>query len=261
MKHLKKRLKSGETLLGCWLNLGSSLTAEITAVAGFDWVLVDLEHGAGTENNLLYQLQAIQHTPAAPIVRIESYERQRIHRVLDLGAEGVMCPRVETVDEAERFARGLRYPPAGNRGVAKMVRASGFGVNFPAYLEQEQEEIIGILQVETVEALDHLDQIAALDGIDVLFIGPADLSIALGVFGRFDHPLFVDAVKKTVKSAQKYGKAAGILLFNPDDFSMYHEMGIRLFASGSDAVFAAEGARSTFTKLNNLRMGKTNHTT
>ncbi|MDD4755740.1 MAG: aldolase/citrate lyase family protein, partial [Prolixibacteraceae bacterium] len=105
--NLKKKLRNNETVIGCWLNLGSSLTAEIIAHAGFDWVLIDLEHGAGTENDLLHQLQAVKNTPAAPLVRVESFERQRIHRVLDMGAEGVMCPRINNLDEAERAARGL----------------------------------------------------------------------------------------------------------------------------------------------------------
>ncbi len=257
MKNLKARIKRGETLLGCWLNLGSSLTAEIIGLSGFDWLLIDLEHGAGTEKDLLYQLQAMEHTKAAPLVRIESSDRQRIHRVLDLGAEGVMCPRIRNYTEAEQVARGLHYPPAGNRGVAKMVRTTGFGRNFADYQKNEQEEIVGILQIETVEALDHLDRIAALDGIDVLFIGPSDLSMELGIFGKFENPLFVDAVKKTIKASRKYGKATGILLSDPDDFQIYHDMGIRIFACGSDATFVAAGSLNTFDKLNTHRL-KTN---
>src|SRR5690554_4091895 len=125
MENLKSRIINGETVNGCWLNLGSPLTAEIVGMAGFDWVLIDLEHGSGSEKDLLHQLQALQHTPATPIVRVESAERQRIHRALDMGAAGVMCPRVHHVEEATAVARALRYPPSGVRGVAKMVRATG----------------------------------------------------------------------------------------------------------------------------------------
>lgn len=251
IKNLKKRLKQGETLTGCWLNLGSSLTAEIVGQAGFDWVLIDLEHGSGGEKEALYQLQALEHTPAAPVVRVESFERQRFHRVLDLGGEGIMCPRICNAAEAEKVASGLRYPPEGNRGVAKMVRATGFGRNFSEYRENAGDHILGMVQVETAEVLDHLDEIAILDGIDVLFLGPNDLSMALGIFGRFDHPLFKDAVKATVHAAQKAGKATGILLSNPDDFPAYHQMGIKMIACGSDAVFVADGARNTADRLNN----------
>lgn len=253
MKYLKKRIRNGDTLIGCWLNLGNSITAEITGLAGFDWVLIDLEHGSGTEKDLLYQLQALQHTPAAPVVRIESASRQRIHRVLDLGAEGIMVPRINNPAEAGIASRGLHYPPEGNRGVAKMIRATGFGQGFEQYLKNSRDEIVGIIQVESVEVLDHLDEIAGLDGVDVLFIGPSDLSMALGQFGSFNNPLYVDAVKMTVNAAQKQKKAAGILLPRPEDFGKYYEMGVRLFAGGSDATFVADGAKGMYNKLDSLR--------
>ncbi|MEX2573636.1 MAG: aldolase/citrate lyase family protein [Balneolaceae bacterium] len=249
MKNIKRRLKGGETLFGCWLNLGSSVTAEIVGLSGFDWVLIDLEHGAGTEKDALYQLQALQNTPSAPVIRVESSQRQRIHRVLDLGAEGVMCPRINNAGEAKKMAAGLLYPPEGERGVAKMVRATGFGNNFPDYYKKAKDNILGVAQIETAEVLGHLDEIAALEGIDVLFIGPADLSMELGIFGQFDHPLFREALRATADAAGKAGKATGILLSDPDDFKTYHELGIQLIACGADAAFVAKSARATAGKL------------
>jgi len=249
MKNLKKRLRQGDTLHGCWLNLGSSVTAEIVGMSGFDWVLIDLEHGAGVEKDVLHQLQALEHTPAAAVVRVESAQRQRIHRVLDMGAEGVMVPRIGNAMEAAAVASGLHYPPDGNRGIAKMVRASGFGQNFPDYYKNAKENILGIVQIETAEVLSHLDAVAALAGIDVLFIGPSDLSMELGIFGQFDHPLFKDAVHATVNAAQKAGKATGILLQHPDDYKKYHDIGIRMIACGADGTFVAEGARNMANKL------------
>lgn len=249
MKKLKNRIECGETVLGCWLNLGSSLTAEIVGSAGFDWVLIDLEHGAGSESDILHQLQALECTPAAPIIRVESFERQRIHRMLDLGAEGIMCPRINNFEEAQKFARGLRYPPDGVRGVAKMVRATGFSRNFDTYFSEMKENIIGVVQVETPEILNHLDEIASIDNVDILFIGPADLSMALGIFGQFDNPLFKNAVKATVNAAEKAGKASGILLFNPDDFTKYRDIGIRFIACGADATFVVNGAYNMADKL------------
>ena len=253
MKNLKKRLLQGDTLIGCWLNLGSSLTAEIVGLAGFDWGLIDLEHGAGFESNVLHQLQAIEHSSMSPIIRIESFERQRIHRMLDLGAEGIMCPRINNVEEARKFVSGLSYPPEGQRGVAKMIRASGFSKNFNGYFKQINEDILGIIQVETPEIFNHLDEIAAMDNVDILFIGPADLSMSLGIFEQFDHPLFIDAVKATVNAAEKAGKATGILLFNPDDFHKYRKMGIRFIACGADATFVVNGAYDMANKLKTAR--------
>jgi 4-hydroxy-2-oxoheptanedioate aldolase len=249
MKQLKNRLKSGETLIGCWLNLGSSVTAEIVGLSGFDWVLIDLEHGAGEPKDLLHQLQALEHTGATAIVRVESYQKERIHRVLDLGAAGVMCPRISSAAEARLAVAGMHYPPLGIRGVAKMVRATGFGKDFNSYKSGTADNLLGIIQIETKEALDELDEIAATPGVDVLFIGPADLTVALGIDGDLNHPLFLNAVDQIVKAAKKASKAVGILLFDPADFVKYQNQGIQLIACGSDATFVATGARELYRTL------------
>lgn len=253
MKNLKKRLQNGETVNGCWLNLGSPLTAEIVGLSGFDWVLIDLEHGAGTEKEVLAQLQALESTPTAAFVRVESSDAPRISRILDMGAEGVMCPKVNNAAEAQKVINGIHYPPFGNRGVAKMVRATAFGLNFDQYYQESRENILGIIQIETVEALNHLDEIAAIEGVDVLFIGPADLSMELGIFGQFDNPIFLNALKNIIQAAQNAGKATGILFFNPDDYNKYHDMGIQFIACGADATFVADGARNLAKKLANFR--------
>lgn len=253
MKNLKQRLKNGETLNGCWLNLGSAVTAEIVGLSGFDWVLIDLEHGAGSESTTLSQIQALEHTTAGVIVRAESTEPQRIHRVLDMGAEGVMCPKVRNAEEALKVVKGLHYPPFGNRGVAKMVRATQFAQNFNDYYQKSRDQILGVVQIETIEVLSHLDEVAAIDGVDVLFIGPADLSMELGIFGQFDHPTFVEALNKIVAAAKKANKAVGILFFNPDDYQRYHNLGIRFLACGADATFVAEGARTMAGKMSKFR--------
>jgi len=253
MNNLKQRIKNGEAVHGCWLNTGSPLTAEIVGGAEFDWVLIDLEHGAGSESTLLPVLQALGNTKVTPIVRIESPDGPRIHRVLDMGASGVMCPKISTPDDALRLARGLHYPPFGTRGVAKMVRATGFGRNFQNYYDQSRDNIIGIAQIETVAVLDHLDEVAQTEGIDVLFIGPADLSMELGIIGQFDHPRFVKAMTETIAAAQKAGKAVGILFFNADDYSRYYNLGIRFLACGSDATFVAEGAHRLSGQLSQFR--------
>lgn len=253
MKNLKSRLKQGETLNGCWLNLGSTITAEIVGLSGYDWVLLDLEHGAGSEKDILNQLQALEHTPAGAIIRVEGEQRQRIHRVLDMGAEGVMCPHISNPAEANAAAAGLHYPPHGVRGVAKMVRATAYGKNFANYHRDAKDNILGVVQIETVEALQHLDAIAATDGIDVLFIGPNDLSMDMGIHDQYEHPQFKEALRKTVEAAQKAGKATGILIFNPDDYKTYHDMGMRFIACGADATFVANGALNMAGKLNDIR--------
>ncbi|TKJ34683.1 MAG: 2-dehydro-3-deoxyglucarate aldolase [Planctomycetes bacterium B3_Pla] len=253
MKNIKKRIYDGETLIGCWLNLGSALTSEIVGLAGFDWVLIDTEHGTGFEGNVLPQLQALEHTPAASIIRVESYERQRFHRVLDFGAEGIMCPRIYTLDEARQAVKAIRYQPEGSRGVAKMIRAARFGADFDEYYANHKKNLVCIVQIETVEILSSLDSVAATDGIDVLFVGPTDLSIALGVYGKPDHPKFVEALKATADAAAKEGKAAGILLKNPDEFQRYYDFGFRFIACGSDGGFVQSAACKTAESLKQLK--------
>ncbi len=256
MKNIKARIYNGETLIGCWLNLASSLTAEIVGMSGFDWVLIDIEHGSGSEGRVLQQLQALEHTPAAAIVRVESYQRQRFHRILDFGAEGIMCPRIQTPAEARQAVKAIRYPPEGIRGVARMVRATNFGSDFGEYFTHHKKNLVCIIQIETEEILDSLDTVAATDGIDVLFVGPMDLSIALGVFGQPDHPKFIDAIRATADAATKEGKAAGILLQKPEEFEKYYELGFRFIACGSDSSFVKDGAYKTIERVNELKRSR-----
>ncbi len=253
MKNLKKRIANGELLIGCWLNLGSSISAEIVGLAGFDWALVDFEHGSGSEKDILLQLQALEHTNAAPIVRVESCARQRIHRMLDFGAEGIMVPRIETPAETQLAASALRYQPDGLRGVARMVRAAQYGYKFDQYFKNSNNNIVGVIQIETEESLNHLGEISGVDGVDVIFIGPMDLSTALGITGQWDHPTFREVIKETVKAAKKAGKAAGILLPDTGEFSKYFDLGYRFIASGSDIGFISSGARNMVQTLMNKK--------
>ena len=253
MNHLPQRLRDGETLLGTFLNLGSSLTAEMIGKAGFDFVVIDLEHGSGTEANVLHQLQALESTGAKSVIRVEGHARQRSHRVLDLGAHGIMFPRVDTATEAERCVAALRYPPLGVRGVASMNRAAGFGVTFRDYVDSHKDALLGVVQIETVESVRNVDEIAAVDGADVLFIGPLDLSTSLGVLGQFDHPDFQAALEKTAAAARKHGKSAGVLMPKPEMFDRFHDLGYRFLASGSDGAMVNNAARSLARALIELR--------
>ena len=242
MSNLKQRLKAGEAIHGCWLNLGSTISAEIIGNAGFDWVLIDLEHGAGAEATLLPQLQALGPNAAVPLTRVESFDRARVKRVLDAGVKGVMFPQIRNAGEAREAISNMYYPPVGQRGLAKMVRATQYSKDFDGYVEFAKDGLLGIIQIETKESLNHLDEIAALEGVDVLFVGPSDLSLALGIFGQWEHPKFVEAVEATGKAALKAGKAAGVLFFDLDQYDFYYQNGFRFLASGSDMTFLSNGA-------------------
>jgi 4-hydroxy-2-oxoheptanedioate aldolase len=243
MKGLKRRLRDGETLLGCFLNLGSGLTAEIVGRAGFDFVVIDLEHGSGGEADVLAQLQALEATNAGAIVRVESHARQRAHRVLDLGAEGIMFPRISSSNEARAAVAGLRYPPQGVRGVASANRACGFGVSQREYMAATDEVLLGVVQIESGESLGAVDAIAAVEGVDVLFIGPQDLTQSLGILGQYDHPRYNQALEATAAAARRAGKSLGILMSKPEDFGRYRSLGFSLIASGSDGTLLSQAAR------------------
>jgi 2-keto-3-deoxy-L-rhamnonate aldolase RhmA len=250
MKNLKSRIKNGEAVHGCWLALGNTLTAEMVASAGFDWVLIDLEHGAGSEQDALSQLQAIANTGATGLVRVESVNKQRILKILDMGAAGIMCPQVSTIEDARLMVDSLRFPPQGSRGIARFTRGANFGENFLDYIKTANDNVIGIAQIESKEALAHLDEIAAIDGIDVLFIGPSDLSADLGIFAQFDNPIYINAIKAIVAAAQRAGKATGILLANANDYQIYYNYGVRFIVCGSDSGFVADSARALAGRLN-----------
>jgi 2-keto-3-deoxy-L-rhamnonate aldolase RhmA len=243
MKGLKRRLRDGETLLGCFLNLGSALTAEIAGRAGFDFVVIDLEHGSGGEGDVLGQLQALEATSAGAIARVESHARQRAHRVLDLGAEGIMFPRVGSREEARAAVAGLRYPPHGVRGVAAANRACGFGTAQREYMASVDDVLLGVVQIESQESLDAVHDIASVDGVDVLFIGPQDLTQSLGILGQYDHPRYNQALETTAAAARGAGKSLGILMAQPDDFGRYRSLGFSLIACGSDGTLLNHAAR------------------
>jgi 4-hydroxy-2-oxoheptanedioate aldolase len=252
MKNFKQKLKSGKTSTGTFISLGSAIVTEIIGQAGFDFVIIDLEHGSGNEKDILGQLQALEPGNTASIVRVESHERQRVSRILDLGAEGIMFPRLRTALEAQTAINALYYPPLGSRGVAKMVRATNFSLNFDNYYANQKNNIVGIVQVETEEILSCLDEVAVIDGVDVLFVGPMDLSMALGIFGQFTHPAYLSAVQATAEAANKAGKVCGVLLTSPDQLSMYYKLGYRLFTSGADSGFINTGARNTVKTLREI---------
>jgi 4-hydroxy-2-oxoheptanedioate aldolase len=234
---------NGELLAGAWCNLGSSLTVEIAGLAGFDWITIDLEHGSGDYESLVHQIQAAAATPAVPIVRVAWNDAPRFKRVLDLGASGVIVPYVSTPAEAEMAARAMRYPPDGVRGVAKLNRACGFGQDFDDYLAKANEELLTVVQIETREALDNVCDIAAVDGVDVLFVGPLDLSVGLGIPQQFEHSRFRAAMAAVAEACRGAGKAAGTLIQSPELLRQTIEAGFTFIGCGSDGGMVARGMR------------------
>ncbi|GAA2851687.1 2,4-dihydroxyhept-2-ene-1,7-dioic acid aldolase [Actinoplanes cyaneus] len=241
MSGLRARLAAGDTLFGTFLGLGSPLATEACAVAGFDWLLVDLEHGGGDEQALLHQQLAGEARRVPMLARVESAERIRTGRLLDTGVSGVMFPRLDSVEEVRAAVRHLRYPPEGDRGVATYNRVYDFGLR-PEGLGTANDGVVGIVQIESRGALRATAEIAAVPGVDVLFVGPRDLSTDLGCAGRFEAAEFTAALDQVLSAAKNAGIAAGILAGDPRQAAAYTALGFRFVGVGSDASLLARAA-------------------
>jgi 4-hydroxy-2-oxoheptanedioate aldolase len=244
MQFIRKQVLAGELMLGIGANLGSSLTVEMIGAAGFDWVWIDCEHGTGDYSELIPQMQAaaIYNTPA--IVRIAWNEIPRFKRVLDLGACGIMVPYVTSAREAEQAASAMRYPPQGIRGVAKFNRACGYGQNFAAYFKQANDNLLTVVQIETKEAVERAEDIAAVNGVDVLFIGPLDLSVNMNMADDYEYPEFLQAMDSVATACKKNGKVAGILVPKLDYLESWIAKGFTFLVVGSDGGCIASGLKS-----------------
>lgn len=241
---LRSRIHAGETLFGTFLQLGSAVAAEIVARIGFDWVIIDLEHGSGTEADLAGSLVAVGTTSTAALVRPQSAERIRIGRALDHGAHGLMIPRIDVAEQASEAISFMRYPPQGVRGLALSTRGAGLGERGHADVAGINASIVGIIQIESPSAVEHAAEIAAIDGADVLFVGPADLTHSLGIPGQFDHPDYLAAIQRTLAAAHRHGKATGILIRDAAALPRHLELGFKFIGIGSDVAFIADSGRA-----------------
>lgn len=228
------------THIGTFLSLGSPAMAELAAECGYDWVLIDLEHGCESEAALPNQLRALRGSRTLGIVRVSAPHADLISRVLDWGADGIMVPHVNTAAEAEHCVRCALYPPAGHRGVSRTVRAYGYGMRLPAAGDAPPAPII-LAQIETVEGVAHAEQIAAVEGITALFIGPADLSYDLRA--RQSALAYDDCVSRIAKAAKDHGKGCGILVRHADDKEKLKAIGFTWLAMDSDLSLVREGFR------------------
>ena len=234
MSGLRRRIAGGEVLLGTFLDLGAPVAAEIAAAVGFDWLVLDLEHGAGGRDSTLAQLHATRDVPV--LVRVPSAASEELGWVLDFGAAGVVIPRVGGLAEAAEAVDRSRY--AAGRGLHGGVRAAGFGRD-PGYLARADDERVVAVQIETRGALDEVAEIAALPGVDVLFLGPYDLGHALGLPPGPESEEMQATAQTVATAAREAGKAAAVFLGEPGLAARYRELGFNLIASGSAAGLLA----------------------
>ena len=230
----KAALKEGRHQLGIWNSISGSTVPEAMAAVGFDWVLIDTEHAMTEAHQVQPALQAIAGYPeVSAIVRPVSNDPAYIKRYLDMGAQTLMIPYVQNVEEARAAVTAMRYPPNGMRGMAGAVRAGRFGL-IPDYLKRAEEELCLIVQVETIQAMEQLEDIASVDGVDGVFIGPADLSGSMGHPGDQGHPEVIAAIEDAFTRLKAIGVPSGILTLNEDFARRLMELGAGFTAVGLD---------------------------
>jgi 4-hydroxy-2-oxoheptanedioate aldolase len=251
----KQALKSGRLQLGLWHSLASPVVAEVVADAGFDWILLDTEHSPNELPMVLAELQAMSAGTAHPVVRPAWNDPVIIKRLLDVGAQSLLIPYVETEEEARRAVMSVRYPPEGFRGFAGQARASRYG-RIKGYHAAANAQICLLLQVETKRGLDNLERIASVEGVDGVFIGPGDLSAALGRLGQPTHPEIVKTIEDMIARIKNAGCAPGILTGDADLAQRYIDLGCLFAAVGSDIGLLAKGADQLAAKFRGQNPGR-----
>ncbi len=242
---LKARLGAGDKCLGCWLWLGSADAAEILALAGFDVLMIDHEHGPGNFKTAIDIMRAASVGDATMVMRVESDDMAFLKRALDAGVEGVMVPNIETPEQARAVVRACRYPPRGRRGAAfSATRASDYGLRAAEYAQTAADNLLVIAQIESATAVENVEQIAAVEGIDMLFIGPTDLSGSVDKLLAFDDGEVVALIATAERGIKQAGKWLGGIVMAGEDIAAKHARGYDLLVAGGDVVFLREGAKA-----------------
>jgi len=238
----KVKLQQGEAVAGVFCNIPSPALVEILGLLGFDFVILDAEHGPAGVETIEHMVRSAEAVGATPIARIAENSPQNILRYLDAGAVGVQIPMVNTRQEAQQVVDAAKYPPQGQRGLAS-VRANGFGLerSMADYVRMANEETLVVAQVETITAMDNLADILSVDGIDVVFIGPTDLSMSMGFPGETTHPQVVQAIQRLGKEIQAAGKVAGTIAADAEAYHRWREAGFRYLCIGVSGLLIRAG--------------------
>ena len=251
----KQALAARQVQIGLWVGLADAYVAEILAGTGYDWLLIDGEHAPNDVRSVLAQLQAVSSAWSAfehrshPVVRVPVGETALIKQYLDLGAQTVLVPMVDTADQAGSLVRAMRYPPDGIRGMGSALARASRWQAYPAYLHEANAEACLLVQAETVEAMDNLDAIAAVDGVDGVFIGPADLSASLGRVGEPGHADVQQAITDGIARITRAGKAAGILATSEEQARKWLAAGATFVAVGVDTMVLSGAARQLLARF------------
>ncbi|MCP4980910.1 MAG: 2,4-dihydroxyhept-2-ene-1,7-dioic acid aldolase [Gammaproteobacteria bacterium] len=242
-----QRLRQGDYLVGTMLTLPAPEIAEMVAKCGFDWLFMDGEHGALSTLDWQRMLQAVAGRSAS-IIRVAENSEATIKKALDLGADGIIAPQVNSADEARRIVSYCKYPPQGVRGVG-LARAQGYGLDFASYVESANDDVAVIIQAEHIDAIGNIEEIATVKGIDAVFIGPYDLSASMGKMGQIDDAEVVAAIDSVTRACQLNNVALGYFGVDAQSVQPYIEKGYKLICAGLDAGFVTAGAQQIRAQL------------
>ena len=251
---IKAALRRGEPSFGSWLSIAHPVVAELMAESGLDWLVVDTEHGPIDLESSLNLAQAMKGTRCIPFVRLAANDPIWIRRCLDAGYRGLIVPMVNTAEAAAAAVRAAKYPPAGTRGIG-LARAQGYGRQFEEYLARANDEIVVMPQIEHVQAVENVERILAVEGVDAVFVGPLDLSGSMGLLGQTDHPRMVAAIDTVLAACQRAGKPAGLYIGYPDLEQVRRRLaqGFTFLALSLDILMLARGCAELVAMANALR--------
>ncbi|WP_460114364.1 4-hydroxy-2-oxoheptanedioate aldolase [Pseudomonas sp. H3_G03] len=252
VNRFKQRLRNGEVQIGLWLGLADAYCAELAANAGFDWLLIDGEHAPNHLQGMLAQLQAVAPYPSQALIRPVIGDSALIKQLLDIGAQTLLVPMVESAAQALELVRAMRYPPQGIRGVGSALARASRWNSIQGYLNQADDQMCLLVQIENLEGLANLDEIAAVEGVDGVFIGPADLSASMGHRGNPGHPEVQVAIEDAIGRIVQSGKAAGILSADENLARRYIELGATFVAVGVDTTVLMRGLQALAGKFKSV---------
>lgn len=248
--NIKTILDRGQTAVGSFIFTREPICAEILGYAGFDFLLIDTEHTPNTSTEVVNLVRAAQISGAEPVVRVRDNDPALILQALDVGAKGIIVPHVNSEQEAKAVVCAAKYSPAGKRGLAGIVRAAEYGfMSCEEYIAAANKNTFIMVQVEDVEAVDNLDGILSVEGIDGIFIGPMDLSQSMGITGQYEHPQFYNTVLAVISRSRKAGKHVAIFCANTEDAKRWEKVGANVLTIASDTMFLAQAAKNMLQEI------------
>ena len=245
---VKKLMKDGKKTLGCWIHTGNPMAAELLGQLGFDWVMIDTEHGPLQLETITSVMQVLRATETLPFVRVAWNDPVLIKRAFDCGTYGVMIPMVCSKEEVEQAVRHVKIPPVGIRGIAR-TRSLNYGLDVKDYLAKANEELMTIVQVEHIRAVENLEEMLSVEGFDVIFIGPGDLSISMGYPGQMDHPKVQDTINYIVETTKKAGIPLGTISGSIEDTNKRFEQGFQFICLNGDLHFMRVAAMDAIERV------------